>query len=68
MRSGLDWPEWTSSYGDSGNPCTGMESSAEWAKYVPNKDIIHTPGTTFNYSSGDSRLQVSDYVLNILFD
>jgi CubicO group peptidase (beta-lactamase class C family) len=56
MRSGLDWPEWTAAYGDSGNPCTGMESSTEWVTYILNKDVIHSPGATFNYSSGDSHL------------
>lgn len=51
MSSGLDWPpigDWSelSSWRRSANP----------VEYVLSKDLVHTPGTYFNYSDGASHL------------
>ncbi len=57
MTSGLDWNE-HDYYGDtSQNDAFIMYQTAEnYLEYVLNKKCVHTPGTFFNYSSGDSML------------
>jgi CubicO group peptidase (beta-lactamase class C family) len=56
MRSGFDWPETESSLAFHGNPEYQMELSPNWAQYVMNRAMAHSPGETFNYNSGCSIL------------
>ncbi len=49
MKSGLDWVE----YGPS---VIQMTASKNWVQFALNNDLIHPPGTHFNYSTGDSQL------------
>jgi CubicO group peptidase (beta-lactamase class C family) len=56
MRSGLDWPESSASYSSSANILWQMLSSRDWVQFVLDRPVAVTPGTTFNYSTGDSQL------------
>ena len=49
MRSGLAWAEW-------GPNVTEMTVSPDWIAYVLDRQLAHTPGSTFNYSTGDTQL------------
>jgi Beta-lactamase len=54
MTSGLNWTE---PLGD-GQPLSmlGMERSPDWVKFVLDQPMAASPGTTFNYSSGNAHL------------
>jgi CubicO group peptidase (beta-lactamase class C family) len=56
MMSGLDWPESSASYSSSNNILWQMMDSPDWAQFVLDRPMAVAPGTTFNYSTGDSQL------------
>jgi len=56
MRSGLDWPESAVSYSSGNNVLWQMMSSQNWAQFVLDRPMAVAPGSTFNYSTGDSQL------------
>ena len=49
MRSGLEWAEY-------GADTVQMTTSPNWVQYVLGHALIRTPGTEFNYSTGDTQL------------
>jgi CubicO group peptidase (beta-lactamase class C family) len=48
---------WTEPLGD-GQPLSmlGIERSPDWVKFVLDRPMAASPGTTFNYSSGNAHL------------
>ena len=56
MRSGLDWPESSVSYGSRDNVLWQMMDSQDWVQFVLDQPMATRPGTTFNYSTGDPQL------------
>jgi CubicO group peptidase (beta-lactamase class C family) len=54
MTSGLDWAESLS--GQATTSISEMRRSGDWVKFVLDRPMAHAPGTTFNYSSGNSQL------------
>ncbi len=56
MRSGLDWPESSVSYGSADNVLWQMLDSRDWVQFVLDRPMATEPGTTFNYSTGDPQL------------
>jgi len=56
MRSGLDWPESSVSYGSADNILWQMLDSWDWVQFVFDRPMATEPGTTFNYSTGDPQL------------
>jgi CubicO group peptidase (beta-lactamase class C family) len=55
MTSGIDWNE-NLPYGDPNNSSDQMEATRDWIAFVINRPMASEPGTTFNYSGGDSEL------------
>jgi CubicO group peptidase (beta-lactamase class C family) len=55
MASGLDWNE-DVAYDDPSNPSDLMEASDDWVQFVIDRPMIASPGTVFEYSSGDAEL------------
>lgn len=55
MTGGLDWNE-NLPYVDPRNTAVVMEGSYDWITYVINRPMAREPGTSFNYSSGESAL------------
>ena len=49
MRTGLDWVEGDASYNN-------LYMSRDWAKFVMDEPMVHSPGTFFNYCTGCSHL------------
>ena len=56
MTSGLDWPEASISYASRDNPVRAMFTSNDPVQYVLDRPMVATPGTTFNYNTGNSQL------------
>lgn len=56
MRSGLNWPESSVSYSSGKNILGEMMHSRDWVQFVLDRPMATTPGTTFNYSTGDSQI------------
>jgi CubicO group peptidase (beta-lactamase class C family) len=56
MTSGFEWDEITLAYDTPGNSFTEMINSDNWAEYVLNLDVVHEPGTQWNFCAGDSHL------------
>ena len=56
MRSGLDWPESSVSYGSADNVLWQMMDSQDWVQFVLDRPMATEPGATFNYSTGDPQL------------
>ena len=56
MTSGLKFGELQIPYTSEGNPFIQMINSEDWIQFVLDKPVIHTPGTTFDYSSGSSHV------------
>jgi len=56
MRSGLDWPESSVSYSSGRNILGEMMRSTDWVQFVLDRPMATTPGSTFNYSTGDSQI------------
>jgi CubicO group peptidase (beta-lactamase class C family) len=56
MTSGIDWPEATVSYASKENPVRAMWSSSDPLQYVLDRPMAAPPGTTFNYSTGNSQV------------
>jgi CubicO group peptidase (beta-lactamase class C family) len=56
MQSGLNWPESSVSYSSSNNVLWQMMDSRDWVQFVLDRPMAVAPGTTFNYSTGDSQL------------
>jgi CubicO group peptidase (beta-lactamase class C family) len=55
MTGGFDWNE-SLPYTDPENAGTQMEASPDWVQFTINRRMAREPGTTFNYSSGESAL------------
>jgi CubicO group peptidase (beta-lactamase class C family) len=53
MTSGIDWTEPLSGRPDS---AIEMRRSPDWIKFILDRPMLHAPGATFNYSSGNSQL------------
>lgn len=56
MRSGLDWPESSVSYSSGRNILGEMMRSRDWVQFVLDRPMATTPGSMFNYSTGDSQI------------
>jgi CubicO group peptidase (beta-lactamase class C family) len=56
MRSGIDWPESSVSYENPDNILRQMFSSADYTQFVLDRPMAADPGSTYNYSTGDSNL------------
>ncbi|WP_078553169.1 serine hydrolase domain-containing protein [Bacillus alkalicellulosilyticus] len=52
MTSGLDYPEMQ----EGTNLPQQMAQSSDWANFVLERELLHDPGTFYNYSSGNSHL------------
>ena len=55
MSGGFDWDE-NLPYIDPRNNASAMEASHDWVKYTVSLPMGRDPGTSFNYSSGESEL------------
>jgi len=49
MRSGLAWDEY-------GRSTVQMTATPDWVRYVLDQPLKHTPGTAYNYSTGNTQL------------
>jgi CubicO group peptidase (beta-lactamase class C family) len=58
MSSGLDWPETSTPYPDTGNPLWQMYQlpRSQWARFVIEQPMAASPGTVWNYNTGLSIL------------
>jgi CubicO group peptidase (beta-lactamase class C family) len=56
MSSGLDWPEWDTSYSDPANITRQMLLSLDPVQFVLDRPMHTDPGTLFNYNTGGSNL------------
>lgn len=57
MTSGLEWREWSSSYGSLENPCIEIwVQDNDPISYILEKPLISPPGSSFNYSTGHMHL------------
>ena len=56
MTSGLEWREWSAPYSSSDNPNIGIwyQDNKDPITYILEKPLIDKPGTSFNYSSGNT--------------
>ncbi|NOY59524.1 MAG: beta-lactamase family protein [Calditrichaeota bacterium] len=55
MTSGLEWREWSAPYSSSDNPNIGIwYQDKDPITYILEKPPIDKPGTSFNYSSGNT--------------
>lgn len=52
QTSGLEWYEWGGGYSNWGD----FRSAENWVDYILSRQLIHTPGTVFNYSTGNTHL------------
>lgn len=52
MRSGLDWAEHATPYGDPANPLGSMHRSRDWIQFVLDRPMKDKPGEVFQYNSG----------------
>lgn len=50
--SGLEWYEWSGSYSN----WNEFQSSPNWVEYILGRNLVSTPGTVFNYSTGNTHL------------
>lgn len=55
MTGGIDWDE-NLPYVDPRNAAVGMEASHDWVKFTIDRPMAREPGTSFNYSSGETQL------------
>ncbi|WP_053333876.1 serine hydrolase domain-containing protein [Gemmatimonas phototrophica] len=55
MSGGFDWNE-SIPYSDPNNTAGALEASPDWVKFTIDRPMMREPGTTFNYSSGESAL------------
>ncbi len=55
MTTGIRWIE-DVPYDDPRSDSSLMEATNDWIRYVIDKPMAQEPGTTFNYSSGDTEL------------
>lgn len=58
MTGGLDWNE-NLPYIDPRNNAVAMEASSDWVQYAIDLPMAREPGTSFNYSSGETQLLAS---------
>jgi CubicO group peptidase (beta-lactamase class C family) len=60
MSSGIEWDEWTLPLTDSLNSLTAFNKEAQEnrdaIRWLLHKPMVATPGTTFNYSGGNSNM------------
>ena len=56
MSSGIEWDESSMAYTDASSNCVQMEKSSDWVQYVIDQNMVHEPGTKFNYNSGETML------------
>ncbi len=56
MTSGLDWDESTYPYGDYRNDITRLFYSADPIKYILEKPLLSSPGSSFVYKGGDTNV------------
>lgn len=56
MTSGLQWDEYSHPYGDPRNSETAMDQAADPFRYVLEQPIAAEPGSTWEYSGGDTML------------
>jgi CubicO group peptidase (beta-lactamase class C family) len=56
MSSGLDWPEWSTSYSDPTNIVRQMLLSPDPVQFVLDRPMQTDPGKLFNYNTGGSNL------------
>ena len=56
MSSGIKWDESSMAYTDPSSDCVQMELSNDWIQYVIDREMAETPGTKFNYNSGETML------------
>lgn len=55
MTSGLEWREWSAPYSSPDNPNIGIwYQDKDPITYILEKPLIDKPGTSFNYSSGNT--------------
>ncbi len=50
--SGLEWYEWGSGYSN----WSEFRSAENWVEYILGRELVHQPGTVFNYSTGNTHL------------
>ena len=62
MSSGIKWDESTMAYTDPSSDCVQMELSNDWIQYVIDREMAESPGTKFNYNSGETMLL--SYLIN----
>jgi len=55
MTGGFDWNE-NLPYIDPNNTASALEASPDWVQFTIDRPMAREPGTTFNYSSGESAL------------
>jgi len=56
QSTGLKWDESTHDYGHPENSLTQTWQSDNWPRYVLSQPLLHSPGTHFLYSTGNSHL------------
>ena len=56
MTSGLDWNEWTCSYGESCNDINALFSQGDPIRYILAKSAVAAPGTTWRYNGGGTNV------------
>ncbi|MGD2251008.1 MAG: serine hydrolase [Candidatus Methanofastidiosia archaeon] len=56
MTSGLQFDELSIPYTDPDNPFIQMIYSDDWIQFILDNPVIYYPGSTFNYSSGNSHV------------
>lgn len=52
QTSGLEWYEWGGGYSN----WNDFRSAENWVDYILGRRLIHTPGSVFNYSTGNTHL------------
>ena len=62
MSSGIKWDESSMAYTDPSSDCVQMELSNDWIQYVIDREMAESPGTKFNYNSGETMLL--SYLIN----
>lgn len=80
MTAGLQWREWSAPYSSKRNPCIGIWfQDKDPVTYILEKPMTDAPGTSFNYSSGNTVLMgriienatmmsIDDFSNNYLFE
>ena len=56
MRSGIQWDEFSTPYGDPRNPTSQLSASSDWMRFILDQPMSDPPGTRFRYNSGCTML------------